>query len=344
MTTRVLLTAHQLEHHGHRYRAAAPGAELQAMAPDGTITHDGRTVAWEDAACDVAFGSTDLFDGDPGDRAIRRFFGWALRSDALRWFHVAAAGVDDEVFGRLLDRGVRLTTSHHTAVPISEYVLAQVLRARLRLDDMEAHRRERRWRGVEWDEVASSRWLVVGLGAIGSEVAHRARAFGAHVSGVRRSPTGAEPVDRVLAADDLLGALAEHDVVVLALPATAATAGLVDRRFLDALAPGTVLVNVGRGQLVDEDALLVGLGRGVPAVAVLDVARREPPPEDHWLWEHPSVVLTSHTSAGGRGRHERAAEAFAANLGRWAAGQPLADEVTAATREPPPGPAPRQAD
>ncbi|MFP5320364.1 MAG: D-2-hydroxyacid dehydrogenase [Acidimicrobiia bacterium] len=332
----VLVTAAQLDAFGDVFRQAAPDAHFLAMASDGTIRDGDVEVPWDEAAVEVAFGSTDLFErlGDD-DTALRRFFGFVLRCDSLRWFQVAAAGVDAPVFGALLDRGVRLTTSHHTATPIAEYVLAQVLRARLPLDAMEADRRDGRWRHQEWDEIASSRWLVLGLGAIGEAVAVRARAFGASVTGVRRTPRGDEPVDQVIAMDDVPDALADHEVVVAALPSTAATAGLFDAELLGRLRPGSILVNVGRGSLVDEDALRRSLADDRPGTAILDVTGTEPLPEGHWLWDHPKVVLTSHTSSGGRQRVERAARLFAANLARWEAGEPLADEVTADQREAP---------
>jgi len=333
----VLVTAATLDAFGDRFRARVPGARLLAMGADGTIHADGAEVTWDDAGVDVAFGSTDLFeraDGDD-DQLLRRFFGFVLRSDSLRWFHVAAAGVDAPVFGTLLDRGVRLTTSHHTATPIAEYVLAQVLRARLPIDDRAADRRARRWRHREWDEVASTRWLVLGLGAIGTGVAVRARAFGAAVTGVRRTPRGDEPVDALIAPDEVAGAIGDHDVVVASLPSTAATAGMFGADLLDRLRPGSILVNVGRGSLIDEDALRASLDHDRPGTAILDVTATEPLPEGHWLWDHPKVVLTSHTSSGGRQRVERAAELFAANLARWVAGEPLADEVTAADRDAP---------
>lgn len=308
------------------------------MAPDGTIRDGDAEVAWDEAQPDVAFGSTDLFDrsDDEGDGLLRRFFGHVMRNEALRWFHVAAAGVDAPAFGVLLDRGVRLTTSHHTATPISEYVLAQVLRTRLPLDDMEDDRRARRWAHREWDEIASTRWLVLGLGAIGTAVAVRARAFGAEVTGVRRSARGDEPVDRVVPLEAVPDVIGDHDVVVAALPSTASTTGLFGAELLGRLRPGSTLVNVGRGSLIDEDALQRSLDAGRPGTAILDVTATEPLPDDHWLWHHPSVVLTSHTSAGGRQRVARAAELFAANLARWVAGEPLLDEVTADAREAPP--------
>lgn len=319
---------------GERLRGAAPDARFLAMDPDGTIRADGVEVAWQDAHADVAYGSADIFD----DQTLtRRFFGWLLRADELRWLQMAAAGVDHAVFGALLDAGVRITSAHVTDIPIAEYVLAQVLRATVPIEAMEASTAAGRWTKHEWREVHGSRWVVVGLGAIGSAVSVRARAFGASVTGVRRTPTGDEPVDEMIRPDDLLAAVPSADVVVLCTPATRHTIGMVDAAFLGAMAPHSILVNVGRGQLLDQVALRRALDAGRPARAILDVAVDEPPAEDSWLWDHPSVTLTAHTSAGGDGRHARAADVFASNLARYVAGEPLVDEVTAESREAPPG-------
>lgn len=304
------------------------------MDPDGTIRDDGVEVSWDDAHADVAYGSADIFD----DQTLtRRFFGWLLRADDLQWLQMAAAGVDHAVFGALLDAGVRITSAHVTDIPIAEYVLAQVLRAMVPIEAMDASTAQGRWTKHEWREVHGSRWLVVGLGAIGSAVSVRARAFGAHVTGVRRSPAGDEPVDEMLAPDDLLTAVPNADVVVLCAPATRHTIGMVDAAFLGHMSPQSILVNVGRGQLVDEVALRRALDAGRPARAILDVAVDEPPADDSWLWDHPSVTLTAHTSAGGDGRHARAADVFAANLARFVDDRPLSDEVTPESREAPPG-------
>ncbi len=304
------------------------------MDGDGTIRAAGVEVAWDDAHADVAYGSADIFD----DQTLtRRFFGWLLRADELQWLQMAAAGVDHAVFGALLDAGVRITSAHVTDIPIAEYVLAQVLRAAVPIEAMDASTARREWTKHEWREVHGSRWLVVGLGAIGSAVSVRARAFGAHVTGVRRSPTGDEPVDEMVAPDQLLTSVPNADVVVLCAPATRHTVGMVDAEVLGRMSPQSILVNVGRGQLIDEVALRRSLDAGRPARAILDVAVDEPPAEGSWLWDHPSVTLTAHTSAGGDGRHARAADVFAANLARFVADEPLADEVTPESREAPPG-------
>jgi phosphoglycerate dehydrogenase-like enzyme len=229
----------------------------------------------------------------------------------------------------LLDGGTRLTTSHVTGIPIAEYVLRAVLDHYQDTSTWLDERRAQRWSPHDFREVHGTTWLVVGLGHIGTEVAMRAKAFGATVIGVRRRPDGAEAVDECIRPVELDRALGRADVVVLAAPGGPETEHLIDARRLARFRPGSVLVNVGRGSLIDEDALRTALDRGVPEVAILDVASDEPPPERSWLWEHPGVVLTPHSSAGGTARYERAANAFVDNLARWTNGEPLAYEVTA---------------
>jgi len=167
----------------------------------------------------------------------------------------------------------------------------------------------------------------VGVGAIGGAVAERARAFGTTVLGVRCSPDGTEPVDELHPPEALPDLLPRADVVVLSLPATADTTGLVDDAFLAAMRPDAVLVNVARGAIVDEAALLRALDAGRPDFAVLDVVGTEPLPADSPLWAHEKVVVTPHSSSGGDGRFARGADLFAENLRRYTAGEPLLHEV-----------------
>lgn len=308
--TRVLLTETAWERYGSRLPSDVVPIRLRA---DGSLA---GAASREEAAPEVAWGTFDLFDeGGPA----RAFFGFLLHSPTLRWFQSPAAGADHPVFAQVASRGITVTTSHVTDVPISEYVLRAVLDAFQSAGSWRAAQADAEWRRHEWREVAGSRWLVYGLGAIGSAVAARARAFGAEVIGVRRTP-GPE----VVPPDEVPGLLPTVDVVVLAAPATAETAGLVSDAFLVAMREGSVLVNIARGALVDEAALLRSLdGRGVPAVAVLDVVAEEPLPPSSPLWSHPRVVVTPHNAAGGHGRGERALELFLANLRRWRAGEPL---------------------
>jgi len=299
------------------------------MQGDGALLDvDGATVERDDTRPEVVWGTADLFDeGGP----LRPFFGLLAHSTSVRWFASPAAGFDNPIFAELVRRGVRLTTSHVGDVPIAEFVLRAVLDHVQQAD---------RWRagqqGATWEvhprhgEVLGTTWLVYGLGSIGSRVAVLGRALGATVIGVRRSPTGEEPVDEMVAPADVPAHLPRADVVVLTAPSTPATRGLVDAGFLAAMRTGALLVNIARGDLVDESALLAALDAGRPATAVLDVTATEPLPADSPLWGHPGVIVSPHASGRTTGRLARGADDFLANLRRWQADEPLHDEVTEA--------------
>jgi phosphoglycerate dehydrogenase-like enzyme len=301
-----------------------PGAICVRLQVDGELLVDGNPVASADARAEVAWFTAEMFFVPLG----RTFFTICLDSDSLRWFQSPGAGVDHPVFARLMDRGVRLTASHANSLAIAEYVLGSVLRFYQRPEDWARAQAERAWRHHQFREIWGTTWLIVGLGAIGTAVATRARSFGAHVIGVRRHPRGDEPVDALLPPAQLVDAVGLADVVVLAAPATTETHHLVDARFLAQMREGSVLVNIARGSLVDEGALLAALDRGRPAKAVLDVFATEPLPAASPLWNHPRVVITPHSSAGGLGRHARNAELFVENLGRYLDGQRLLYEVS----------------
>ena len=302
--------------------AAGPAVAWWCMAHDGTITAaDGGAAG--SGAIDVAWLSNDVFRSP-----VRApFSDWVRTAPTLRWVQSGAAGHDGELFESLVARGVRLTTSHATALPIAEYVLAHVLAVYGRHREFAAAAAAHEWRHLDVREVAGSTWLVIGMGRIGTEVSTRARAFGATVIGVRRTPQGDEPVDRLVTPAELPEMVGEADVIVVAAPADASTHHLVDAAFLARLRPGSVLVNVARGSLLDEEALLASLGQGRPGHAVLDVAAIEPLPVDSALWDHPSVTVTPHASGGGLGRFRRSAELFADNLGRYRSGAELRYEV-----------------
>ncbi len=144
---------------------------------------------------------------------------------------------------------------------------------------------------------------------------------------VRRS-TAADPLaDLVAQQADLPRLLPDADVVVLACPLTDETRGMADAAFFQALKPGSILINIGRGQLVDEDALKAGLDRDQPAHAVLDVFQTEPLPAESWFWTHPKVRVTAHTSNGGLGLMDRGDAQFLENLRRFLAEEPLLNEA-----------------
>jgi phosphoglycerate dehydrogenase-like enzyme len=302
--------------------------ELVVMGADGTLDlSDGSAVDRDDSGIEIAWATQDLFEaGAP----VRPFFGLVRRLDTLRWFQSQAAGFDEPVFRELIRRDIAFTTSHANSVSISEYVLRAVL------DHFEQPARwveaqsERRWVRHNFTEIFGSTWLIVGLGSIGIEVATRAQAFGAHVIGVRRHPSGDEPVAEMVTPGDMGEAIGRADVVVLSAPAGASTHHLVDRAFLGAMKETAIIVSVGRGSVIDETALVEALDAGSIAAAVLDVFETEPLPDDHPLWGHPRVTVTPHNSAGGRSGYARAAEYFKENLSRYLSGAPLLHLVTEA--------------
>ncbi|WP_420638513.1 D-2-hydroxyacid dehydrogenase [Candidatus Poriferisocius sp.] len=289
------------------------------------LDEGGRLHGPPGARPDIAWLSSDVFFTG----LLDRFAQIVQEAPDFRWLQSAAAGVDLALYRRLLDRGVRICNAHLTAIPVAEFVLRAVLDVFQEADRWRTARAARRWEHHDFREVWQSRWLVVGLGAIGSETARRAQAFGAHVTGVRRHPTGDEPVDALISPAQTLTALPDCDVVVLAAPATPETENLVDDRFLSAMKPGSVLVNVARGKLVNDDALLQALDDGDLAAAVLDVFATEPLEPDHPYWTHPKVVMTPHSSGGGVGRRERGVQLFCDNLRRLLADEPLVNEVSA---------------
>jgi phosphoglycerate dehydrogenase-like enzyme len=322
----IFLSAAARQAHGDLLDSAAPPHTRWLELHDGgSATIDGTPIDLRQATPEVAWMTSDLIQGGPS----RQFFGLVTRSESLRWLQSSAAGFDHPVFGELVRRGLRLTPSHIAGPPIADYVLRAALDHLQHAVAWRDAAAERRWDPHEFVEMASTHWLVIGLGTIGAEIAVRARACGARVTGVRRSPAGDEPVDTMIALDRLDEVLSSADVIVLATPSSPTTDGLVDERFLSLTKPSALLVNIGRGALVDERALLAALDADRLAKAVLDVTVTEPLPADDPLWSHPKVDITPHSSALGDGRHRRAAEVFADNLRRYVKGEPLLHEVTA---------------
>ena len=312
-------------------RLARPGVDWLVMEGDGSLTDGGGAgVPWPEARPEIAWGTSDLFrEGAP----VTAFFRFLVECPSLRWFQSPAAGYDAEPFHLLAARGVRVCNAHVNSLPIAEFVLRAVLDEFQLAGEWRRQQADYVWRIHDWREVSGSTWLVVGLGHIGSEVARRARALGARVVGCRRNPSPQDPADRMVTPDQLGEELGGADVVVLCAPLHPTTHRLVDAGFLAAMRPDSVLVNVGRGGLIDEDALLAALDAGPERVAVLDVFDTEPLPADHPFWSHPRVRVTPHNAAGGFGRFGRQADLFRTNLDRWLSHQPLEHDVTDAITE-----------
>ena len=170
-------------------------------------------------------------------------------------------------------------------------------------------------------------WLIVGFGPIGQEVARRVKAFGATTTIIRRTPAPSPLADMVGTMADLPGLAGKADVIVLACSLNASTRGFADAAFFTKVKTGALLVNIARGALIDDAALIAALDQGQVATAVLDVFHQEPLPPANPLWTHPQVRVTSHTSFAGSGVRGRWDQLFLDNIQRFVKGDTLLNEV-----------------
>ena len=248
----------------------------------------------------------------------------AALGPGVRWVHVLGAGVDGFPLEAVGER-VLTCSRGASAVAIAEFVLAAMLAFEKRLPEVWVHEPPAQWNVADLGSLAGRRLGLVGIGAIGSEVARRALAFDMEVAALRRRPL--DPVPGVSLRPDLAGLVAGARHVVVAAPATAATERLFDAAAFAAMAPGAHFVNVARGTLVDQEALLAALDDGHLAGATLDVVDPEPLPAGHRLYRHPKVRLSPHVSWSSPRTVERTFELFAENLDRYRRGEALAGAV-----------------
>ena len=294
------------------------------MHADARVTRAGDTIAPNEVQPDIAWANRDMYNLGP----VRDFMVTCLKASRLRWVQSSAAGFEHPVFAKLVGNGVTLTNSNASAVPIAEFIFAQIIQSFHPQAERIAAQQEKRWQTYDFRDVHGTRWLVYGVGHIGSELAIRARAFGVEVVGCRRTPAGDEPVHKMVRPDELMDALPEADVVIMTAALNEENHHIVDERFINAMKSGATLVNIGRGGLVDERALLQGLDAGKPALAILDVFEEEPLPESSPFWSHPRVRLTAHCAGASPGTSLRGDEQFLANLRRYLDGEPLQMTVT----------------
>lgn len=250
-------------------------------------------------------------------------------ADALRWVHIAAAGVDKLLFPALVDSRVVVTNAHGTFDrPMAEFVLASILAHAKRLHEIHDRQLTRTWLHQETDSIVGKTVIVVGTGGIGRTTAVLLRAVGMQVRGAGRVARSDDPdFGEIIASRDLAEHVGWADHVVLAAPLTDQTRGLVGVDVLAAMKGSAHLINVGRGQLVDETALVRALENGQIAAASLDVFESEPLPPDHRLWQLPNVVVSPHLSGDAVGWRETLSGQFIDNLRRYLNADPLINEV-----------------
>lgn len=312
--------------YGARIRKIAPRARL--IVP---MVELGQ-VRWSDdvSRADVCCFSEDLWQEEELRRtALPEVF----RIEKLKWFHTFSAGVDAPVFQALLDWGTLLTNSSGASAPsIAQYVLAMMLHVTKRVGEWREQQARREWRQLGTGELTGQTVGIVGTGAIGGEVARLAHAFGMRVLGVRRSGKPTRYVHEMFTVRRLLPMLKQCDFVVLACPLTQETEGLIGEDELRAMKPTATLINIARGRVIDEAALIQALREGWIGGACLDVFSVEPLPETSPLWDLPNAVVTPHNSGFSPLNMERSMAIFLDNLDRFVRGKKLRNLVTSVGR------------
>lgn len=248
---------------------------------------------------------------------------------AARWLQASSAGIGQFVRKHRLDElGTTFTTAAGVhARPLAEFALWGMLAFTKNYPLAREQQRGHLWRRFHNDDLEGKTLAVVGLGSIGTEVARLARHFGLRVIGSKHRVAGVRPetlgVDELYPHTDFRAMLPQADFVCLVCPHTPETEGMMDQGAFAAMKPGSVLINIGRGALVEEAALLEALRTGPLQGAVLDVAHEEPLPAADPLWDLENVILFPHSASTSRQENRRLTELFCDNLGRYLAGRPL---------------------
>ncbi len=252
---------------------------------------------------------------------------WA-RAERLKLIHCLGAGVDDVLPARgLPERVIVANNRGMSAEPMAEFGLALVLALIKKLPFFVEAQRAREWRRALPARAAESTLGIVGMGAIGQALAEKAHGLGMRVLATQRTPKSHPAVDVVFGTEGTHELLAQSDVVVLLLPLTDETRGSFGKGELAAMKPGGTLVNLARGGIVDEDALVSALRDEKIAGAIFDVFASEPLPDDSPLWDAPNLWITPHMAGGFPDLLERAIEGFAENVRRLERGEPVLNRV-----------------
>ena len=319
----ILMTKAAAERVRGRVAALAPDAEIVTAVSGDAYEKAGQPIVPENIQPEVVWLSLDSY----ASGTLGRLYSRLMKSDAPRWTQIMAAGIDNPIFRAIMERGVRLSKSSAQATPIAEYVVAHALSLQVPIQAQADLQARHEWKPTPYRELGNTRWVLVGFGNIGHEIAKRIKPFGVDLTVVRRNLAADPLADRVLPFSDLASTLPDADVIVLACALNEETRNMCDDAFFRAMKPGAILINIGRGGLVDEDALKAGLDRDQPAHAVLDVFQTEPLPADSWIWDHPKVRVSAHTSNSGDGNLGRGDALFLENLRRYLGGLPLLNEA-----------------
>lgn len=312
-----------------RVEAACGTAEVEVLTLE-------EAVGAQRLDFDAAFISRDVTGTSTKHRiepALQAVYALLLASEQLKWVHIHSAGADRPAFVSLHQRGVAVTTSSGAnARVVAATALAGLLALARRFPMLWEQQRQRQWvpilgAGRLPRDLPGQRATLLGWGPIGQELGRLLKALGLSVTAVRTQPRDSVEGVQMCTYDELATVLPGTDWLILACPLTDTTRGLVDAGFLSQLPAGAHIINVSRGEVIDELALIEALKTGHLAGAFLDVFQHEPLPAESELWSLPQVMVTPHGAGHSDGNESRVADLFVDNLSRWVRGEPMVNQV-----------------
>ncbi|MBZ9860278.1 D-2-hydroxyacid dehydrogenase [Mesorhizobium sp. CA12] len=307
----------------HTDKPAGALAVLAETHPDLDVhacdTYAGLPALIERTAAEVVYSIR--FDGTP--HYPRQAL---VESPTVKWVSIGGSGTDH--LGRWDPNHVTVTNSAGVAAGmLAEYALGAMLSFSLDLRGFERRQQARQWGGGRVEPIEGKTVLIVGLGKTGEAVARRAQAMGMRTLGIRARPKPMPPLDEVHGPDALLPLTGRADFIVCCVPLLSTTRGLLGEAAFAAMKPPVVLIDISRGGVIEEKALLAALDAGRIKGAALDVFATEPLPAEHPLWSYDNVAVTPHCAAVYDGWEIKSVRMFADNLARYRRGEPLENVV-----------------
>jgi phosphoglycerate dehydrogenase-like enzyme len=246
-------------------------------------------------------------------------------ADSLKWIQLLSIGAEGHMYPTLKESDVILTnTKDNSSTHLSEQAFALLLSLTRRIREQHEHMKDKTWKRISCEEISDSTIGIIGMGGVGKAVALRAHAFGMRVLGVDiEDVEKPDFVERIVKPDQLGEIASECDVMVSCVPSTPESHKMIDGDIFGRMKPSSYFINVSRGKVVDEDALIEALQADRLAGAGLDVTYVEPCPPDSRLWDLPNVILTAHSAGSSQHVRPRALQVFIDNLHRYVKGEPL---------------------